>query len=673
MTGLLGVKQDAAVKPPFLVAVVLVCSAATASAQSADRAEIERAIAAVYPSLVRISVVVTEHSGGREIHLEGSGSGTIISADGYVVTNHHVAGRATRIVCTLFDRQEVRADLIGTDPLSDISLLKLKPTSPRTFPVAAFGDSSKLAPGDPVLALGSPLALSQSVTLGIVSNTEMIMPRTMRGGFSLEGEDVGTIVRWIGHDAAIYPGNSGGPLVNLKGEVIGVNEISFGLAGAIPGNLASAVARALMKDGRVRRSWTGLELQPRLKGDARSGALVAWVAEASPAATAGIVSGDLLVRVNDAAVDAKFDEQLPLLNQMLAALPPGASARMQVTRAAGTVTLPVSPIERSAALATPVELRNWGMVAADLTATEAREMARRSAAGVRVDSLRSGGAAEQAKPALRPDDVIVEFEGKPVDSVATLSAATAALLAGKPRVAALVGFERGNERRLAIVELSQPRSEEPAGEARKASLAVAVQVLTAPLAERLGLKGRTGVRITQVMGPAVPLKVGDVVLAIDGTPLRASAPTDEESFPAALRQYAVGSTVTLTVWRDGKEVPIPATLALAPRQPREMRRHDDVEFGFRARELADSDLDDARLRGTSGGVIVDAIERGGWAALAGLGVGDVILEIEGKPIADIDALVAQLKTAVAARRTTVVLKTRRGVRTMYLELEPAWK
>ncbi len=658
---------------PILILTAFVCAAAHASAQAVERAEIDRAIAAVYPSLVRISVVAIEHSGGREIRLEGSGSGTIITPDGFVLTNHHVAGRATRIMCTLFDKQEVRADLVGTDPLSDIALLKLRPSSPRTFAAAAFGDSASLVRGDPVLALGSPLALSQSVTLGIVSNTEMIMPRTMRGTFSLEGEDVGSIVRWIGHDAAIYPGNSGGPLINLQGEIVGVNEISFGLAGAIPGNLAKIVAQALMKNGRVRRSWTGLELQPTLSGDTRTGALVSWVADGSPAAKAGMQSGDLLVRVNDTPVDVKFGEQLPLLNQVLAGLPADKPARLEVARRSGTVTVAMTPVERSAALDMPMELRDWGMVGANLTRTESREMGRESTDGVRVVSLRSGGPAEQAKPSLRRDDVIVEVEGKPVLSVEALESATSALLEGKPRVSAMIAFDRGDERRLAIVELSQPRIEEPATEARKASLPVTIQVLTPQLAERLGVKGRTGVRITQVLDPAVPLRVGDLVLAIDGDVIRASAPTDEESFAAALRQYAIGASVTLTVLRDGKEMPIATTLPLAPRQAREMRRYEDLEFGFRARELADSDRQDARLRGTSKGVIVDAIEQGGWAALARLGVGDVILEVDGQSVADVDALAAQLKAAATTRRPAVVLKVRRGIRTLFVELEPVWK
>ncbi|MBI3736061.1 trypsin-like peptidase domain-containing protein, partial [Candidatus Sumerlaeota bacterium] len=102
----------------------------------------------------------------------------MITPEGHIVTNHHVAGHAVRMFCTLATREEIEAELIATDPLADIAVIKLKPESPRTFPHASFGDSSKIRVGDRVLAMGSPLALSQSVTLGIVSNAEMILPRT---------------------------------------------------------------------------------------------------------------------------------------------------------------------------------------------------------------------------------------------------------------------------------------------------------------------------------------------------------------------------------------------------------------------------------------------------------------------------------------------------------------
>ena len=130
--------------------------------------------------------------------------------------------------------------------------------------------------------------------------------------FRLDGEDVGALVRWIGHDAAIYGGNSGGPLVNLRGEIVGINEISYGLGGAIPGNLARSVAEQIIAKGKVRRSWLGMDVQPLFKhGKDEHGVLISGVLENSPADKAGFKPGDLLLRVGKHATDVRFEEQMP--------------------------------------------------------------------------------------------------------------------------------------------------------------------------------------------------------------------------------------------------------------------------------------------------------------------------------------------------------------------------
>jgi serine protease Do len=653
----------------------------TPSPAPAGHAAVDQAIASVYPSLVRLTVVAAEFSAGREISQEEAGSGTIITAAGDVVTNYHVAGRARRITVTLPDKQDVPAEVVGADPMTDIAVIKLHPATPRTFPAAPFGDSSKLRRGDPVLAMGSPFALAQSVTSGIVSNPEMILPQLFGPAAILqEGEDVGAIVRWIQHDAAIFPGNSGGPLVNMAGEIVGVNELSIGsifgagVASAIPANLVKPVVDAIIKDGRVRRSWTGVELQPRVSTITSAGALVSWVADRSPAATAGVKAGDVLARVNGTAVDVQYAEQLPPVNQLLMSLPIGAAAALTVRRGTGEITISVTPVERPPALALPAEVRTLGLVASNLSSFQAREMGRDSAEGVHVLSVHAGGPAQDARPPLAREDVIVAADGVPVATVSDLEKHVAAVLTERSKAELVIAFDRGREHRMTVLEIAaEAPADEPRREASKAWLPVTVQALTPPLAAHLGLRGRTGARVTSVLDPSAPLKVGDVILAIDAEPVRASAPADDDVFAVLLRRYAVGATVTLTVNRAGSDLQIPVTLVASPHVAREMRRYDDPNFDFRVRDIADADRDDPKLAGATAGVIVDSVTQGGWAALGHLADGDVILAIDGQPVADIDGFIGRMKAIAAKRPAAVVLQVQRGVRTSFVELKPDWR
>ena len=668
-----------------LAVVTLISVAGLASAQSVapapeQTAEVQAALAKVAPSLVRIHVVSVDFQDGRELKREASGSGTIISPDGLVITNHHVAGRTRAITCTLANREEIPADLVGTDPLSDIAVLRLRPPAPRTFPVAGFGDVTKLKVGDRVLALGSPLALSQSVTMGIVSNTEMIMPGMFWpfNRMTLDGEDVGSIVRWIGHDAAIFGGNSGGPLVNLQGEIVGINEISLGLAGAIPADLAREVAESIMRDGRVKRGWIGLEIQPLLTSSkATRGALVGGTIDGSPSAAAGFVSGDILVKLAGHDVLVRFAEEVPIFNQMVMRLPIGKPVDATVLRDGVEKTLRVTPSERESVDARIRELPLVGVTASNLTGWAAKELKRASRDGVRVRGVRPGGPADEAKPALRDDDVILSIDDRPTVSFEALEGVVDTLTRGKDaRVPALVAFDRSGERLLTVVDLGRPGLEDPGLEARKAWVPISVQVLTRELADRLNLSGRTGVRITRVYGGAAEaagLKVGDVITALDGNPLEASQSSDGDLFATLIRQYKIGSSATLTVVRNGTPMDVAVKLDTSPRLPREMKKYEDPSFEFRVRDIAAADRVSARLPADQSGVLVDAVREGGWAALGHLADGDILLTIDGEAIADVEAVQRKMAKVAEAKPHSVVLRVRRGIRTFFVELETGWR
>ena len=647
------------------------------------RAAVDLAIHGVYPALVRIHVVTAYYTDGREVKGEAAGSGVIISDTGYVITNHHVAGKAKRIRCTLADKQELDASLVGTDALADIAVLKLdlkdrKGSGP--LPVARFGDSNELRVGDQILAMGSPRAISQSVTLGIVSNTEMMFPSMMwPSTFKLDGEETGTLVKWIGHDAQIFPGNSGGPLVNLAGEIVGINEISFGLSGAIPGNLAREVAEDLIQHGEVRRSWLGLALQPLLKGDARGrGVLVGGVVAGSPAEKAGLKPGDVLTAYAGHPLDVQYSEQIPALNRLLLTTPIGKEVDLLYQRDGRQEQARAVTVARGTAQGDEAELKSWGITVRELTLLAAKELQREPGSGVLVSSLRPGAASSEAKPPLQAGDIIVEVAGQPVRSVAGLVTRSAEV-AGKDdgTTPVLVGFERRQQRLLTVVKVGDREGRDQSAEATKAWLPAATQVLTSDLAEALGLKGRTGVRITQVYADGAAekagLRVGDVVLKLDGDPIQASQPEDLEIFPAMVRQYPVGAKVKLEGVRDAKPLALEVELPASPRSTRELREYNNRQFDFSARDLTFQDRVQQALDKEQDGALITGVESGGWAALAHMAVGDIVLAVDGQPIVSAAALEERMKKLAETRPTRVVFFVRRGAQTLFLELEPAWE
>lgn len=652
---------------------------AAGEAVDPQRQAIDEAVARVKPSLVRIQVVATQYYQGREVKFEESGSGVIITKEGDVITNHHVAGHATRIVVILPSNEEVPAELVGTDALADISVVKLKPDSPREFVPVEFGNSDLMRVGDSVLAMGSPLAMSQSVTLGIVSNMKMVMPQAFASSrFTLDGEDVGSLVRWIGHDADIYPGNSGGPLVNLKGQVIGINEISFGLSGAIPGNLAQAVAHQLMEKGHVSRSWLGVEIQPLLKEDKEDrGVLIGGVVEDSPAAKAGIASGDVLVRLAGKDVLVRYAEEIPLLNQMVADLPVGQEFEAVVLRDGKEKTLQGRTTEREQSQPKTFELNQWGITVRDISALAEREMKLKSRAGVLVTSLRPGGACSDAKPQVEGSDVLVEINGAPVRNVAEMQEITEKITAGKTKpVPTRLGFLRGTEQLLTVVKVGLQELEDPGLEAQKAWLPIGAQAITRDLAEQLGSPGLNGVRVTQVYTNSTAekagLEVGDLILALDGESISASQPGDEEILNTMVRQYKIGTMATLTVMRGVDKFSLPVELVRSPKLEREMKKYRDEDFEFTVRDMTFFDKVHEEWAEGRPGAMVTEVKDGGWAAIGRLNTGDIITAIDGETVTDVLSLKEKMKHVAAEKRKTIVLRVARGIHTVFLELEPNW-
>ena len=642
---------------------------------------VDSAIARMKPALVRIHVVATEYYEGREVKNQAVGSGAIITKDGYLITNHHVAGHGARMFCTLWNREEIEAELVGTDPLSDISILKLKPSKPRQFLFARFGDSSKLRVGDSVLAMGSPMAISQSVTLGIISNTEMVMPRFFgpMGRFRLDGEDVGTLVRWIAHDAAIYGGNSGGPLVNLAGEIVGINEIRLGLSGAIPGNLARSVAEQIMARGSVQRSWLGLTVQPLFKHEQeRHGALIASILPDSPADRAGLQPGDLLVRLDDVRVDVHYDEQVPEFMRLVAGLPIGKEVSATIVRTNHEIAVRLTPGEREQALPKQQELKLWGLTARNFSLLLAKELKRPNHDGVLVTSVRPGGPAGGAKPALEPEDVILAVNEQPIKNLQDLIELTDKLTAGKSEpVPAVTTFERKAERHLTVIKVGTQELKDPGLEVSKAWLSVETQVISRDIARSLGRPDLKGFYVTQVFPKSAAekagLKSGDFITAVDDEKLTASAPEHDEEFAALIRQYEIGATVTLTVLRDGKESKIPVQLVRAPKLKREMKKYRDENFEFSARDISFFDVAEEQWPLDQKGALVEEVKSGSWAEVGALYTGDLILQVDGRPIQDVDALKTAMEQLAAKKRNYVVMQVLRGIHTAYLELEPAWK
>ena len=351
---------------------------------------------------------------------KGVGSGFILTADGYVMTNAHVVEGADEVIVTLPDKREFKAKIVGADKRSDVAVVKIEAVG---LPAVKIGDANRLKVGEWVMAIGSPFGLENTVTAGIVSAKQ---------------RDTGDYLPFIQTDVAINPGNSGGPLINMRGEVIGINSQIYsrsggfqGISFAIPIDEAARVSDQLRATGKVTRGRIGVQIDQVSKEVAESiglgkaqGALVRGVESGAPAEKAGVEAGDIITKFDGKAIEKSSD-----LPRMVGNIKPGTKSVVTVFRRGTSKDLPIvvaevepekalrktSAPEPKAPAAGPAQM--LGLVVSDLTDAQKKEL--KIKGGVKVDTADGPG----ARAGLREGDVIVAIANSEVASVKDFDAA----------------------------------------------------------------------------------------------------------------------------------------------------------------------------------------------------------------------------------------------------------
>jgi serine protease Do len=398
----------------------------------------------------------------RERSTEAAGSGFIISKDGFILTNNHVVEGATKIEVQFFgdDDEYYEAKIVGRDPLTDSALLQLVEKPSRDLPVAKFGDSGQMEPGDWVVAIGNPFGLAHTVSVGVISATERSFPVAQQRSAQV-----------LQTDAAINPGNSGGPLLNVRGEVVGVNTAIYsnsggvmgsggniGIGFAIPINTVRDVLPGL-RTGKITRGRIGVQVRAISQDDAdtlslkdRKGALVAAVTPEGPAAAGGMRAGDVIVEFNGKPVTRNDD-----LPQIVAATAPGTTVPVKIVRDGSERTLNVKVEELDLDAESNRQADAGRQQGGDTDAgfgitlnTVTPEIARQFElpAGTRGAVITDVDPDSPAARVLMPGDVILQVNRKSVTSANDASAALRAVPAG--RAVGLLILRRGQEQFVTI-------------------------------------------------------------------------------------------------------------------------------------------------------------------------------------------------------------------------------
>ena len=379
------------------------------------RDTISEAKSAVFPALVYVRVITEGTSDGKIEKFESSGSGVIISEDGELLTNHHVIDRASRIRCQLTNGEMYDASVIGKDKDLDLALLKLSVDAGVKFPKAKLSNRN-LDVGAVVLAMGAPWGLARSVSMGIISCNDRYL------------EGAGDYTLWYQTDAAISPGNSGGPLVDTAGEVVGLNARG-NMRGAqgftIPSPIILEVLPNLRKYGNAHWAWFGINWQPLKDFErdtafgATNGVIIAGTERQSPARLVGLEPNDRVVAIEGVPVTAVFREDIPYLNRMLALRDWEKGVKFDYIRDGVTQSVVITPKSKGDVEGVEVECKRWGLTAKEINRFDTPDLAFMAPeGGVFVSSVAWDGNADNA--GFKERDIIKRIGGKEVKDAGEL-------------------------------------------------------------------------------------------------------------------------------------------------------------------------------------------------------------------------------------------------------------
>ena len=374
--------------------------------------------AEVFPTLVYIRVVHQSLGSGMDKKGIASGSGVLISPEGELLTNFHVIDKATEIRCLLTDGSAYTATVVGSDKDLDVALLKLeRPKEAAPLPYATLSNE-RVEIGDIVLAMGAPWGLARSVTMGIISCTDRFL------------DGAGPYTLWYQTDAAISPGNSGGPLVNTDGKVVGLNargSLYGGQAFTIPSPIILEVLPDLRQYGNAHWSWFGLQFQPlhdfdrNMIFDATNGVVIAGTEQGSPARKAGIQPNDRVTAINGEPVTVRDSEDLPALARHLGRMPIGTNVLFSVVRKGEPLQVEIAPREKGAVEGSEKAYERWGFTAKEINQFDTPELAFFAAdGGIFVMAISWDGNASYS--GLSERDIILTIDGKPVKTLDELTA-----------------------------------------------------------------------------------------------------------------------------------------------------------------------------------------------------------------------------------------------------------